>query len=80
MARRRGNSEEKADNPVKLRDATKARLGDWADAHKLGTFDDAVSILLDIADKFAKDIKIQTEPSVTITGKEERVDDGVHAS
>jgi hypothetical protein len=67
MARRQGN-EEKADSPVKLRPTNKAKLAQWQNDHNLDTFDDAVSVLLDIAEKFGKDIEIQTEPSVTIKG------------
>jgi hypothetical protein len=67
MARRQGN-EEKADSPVKLRPSTKAKLSNWTDSRNLDTFDDAVTVLLDIAEKFGKDIEIQTEPSVTVKG------------
>jgi hypothetical protein len=75
---RQARNEEKADNPVKLKDSTKSRLADWADKKKLKYFDDAVTILLDIAEKFGEDIEIQTEPSITIKGKEES-GNGVHS-
>jgi hypothetical protein len=78
MARQAKNGE-KANAPVKLRPSTKKKLADYRDKKNLGIFDDAVLILLDIAEKFAKDITIQTEPSVTIKGKEEKVD-GVQTS
>jgi len=67
MVRRQGN-EEKVNRPVKLRPSRKMRLKQWQKDHNLDTFDDAISVLLDIAEKYGKDIEIQTEPSVSIKG------------
>jgi UV DNA damage repair endonuclease len=67
MGKRQGNKEELADNPVKLTDTVKSRLTKKRDEYGL-TYSEAVSILLDIADRFGKDIEIQTKPSVTIKG------------
>jgi len=68
MARRGKKTEERADKPVRLSGSVKARLKEHEDKYGLRTHNEGVSILLDIAQNFGKDIEIQTKPSVTIKG------------
>jgi len=72
MARRGAKVGERADSPVRLTGSVKARLKNYEDKRGLSTLNEAVSILLDVAEAaeamLGDDIVIKTKPSVSIKG------------